>query len=508
MPLSTAGESIARPSRRSKLSRCSLSWSSEAYADAVGEYLWKLPEFGMRASEVLVIHTDTKGEITKGDLEKARAAARDIDDPDSGVKAIVSVLMLREGWDVRNVTVVLGLRPFTAKSEILPEQVVGRGLRLIRDIGADRTQTLEVLGTKPLLDGLRGQLEMEGVGVAVMGEGPPPPVTVAPDLNKLAFDICTPITKPRLTREYRRLGELDVHSLRAIYEADVLEEELRIHLSMEFGTLGVGVHEKDVDFADLPIVQDLLSAIAKKVIARASLDGSFFAQVVQMIKEYVGSRCFGQRIDLDDKKVRQHLRRPDLQDGIVRYLATEIGRLAPSGRKSGSKAEHKLASTRPFQWRRNLPLIVAKKTVFNLVATYNNYEKAFAKFLDEAPDVRRFAALGTTSQGESNSQFRVDYLKLNGAIGFYFPDWVVVQEAPAADVNWIIETKGRVWEGTELKDEAIADWCLRVSGLTGDDWQYRRINQVDFERRQPTTLEEAVWEDALEIRADLELVDG
>jgi len=480
-----------------------------AYADAVGEYLWKTPEFGMSASEVLVIHTDTQGEITKGDLEKARAAARDIDNPDSGVKAIVSVLMLREGWDVRNVTVVLGLRPFTAKSEILPEQVVGRGLRLIRDVGAERTQTLEVLGTKPLLDALRGQLEMEGVGVAVMGDGPPPPVTVAPDPNKLAFDICTPITKPRLTREYRKLDELDVQSLRAICDAEVLEEDLCIHLSMEFGTLGVGVHEKDVDFADLPIVQYLLSAIARKVIARASLDGSSFAQVVQIVKEYVGSRCFGQRIDLDNEKVRQHLRRPDLQDGIVRYLATEIGRLTLQRTDiEFEKAEHKLSSTRPFQWRRNLPLIVAKKTVFNLVATYNNYEKAFAKFLDEAPDVRRFAALGTTSQGESNSQFRVDYLKLNGAIGFYFPDWVVVQEAPGAEVNWIIETKGRVWEGTELKDEAIADWCLRVSGLTGDDWRYRRINQVDFERRQPVTLEEAVWEDTLEIRADLELGDG
>ena len=68
------------------------------------------------------------GEITKKDLDKAREAARDIDKPENKIKAIVSVMMLREGWDVRNVTVVLGLRPFTAKAEILPEQVIGRGL--------------------------------------------------------------------------------------------------------------------------------------------------------------------------------------------------------------------------------------------------------------------------------------------------------------------------------------------------------------------------------------------
>jgi type III restriction enzyme len=72
------------------------------YADALGEYLWKTKEFGFKESEVLVIHTDTKGEVTKNDLDIARVAARDIDT--NKVKAIVSVMMLREGWDVRNVT--------------------------------------------------------------------------------------------------------------------------------------------------------------------------------------------------------------------------------------------------------------------------------------------------------------------------------------------------------------------------------------------------------------------
>ena len=141
------------------------------YADALGEYLWKTKEFGFKESEVLVIHTDSEGEITKGDLEKAREAARDIDKPENKIKAIVSVMMLREGWDVKNVTVVLGLRPFTAKAEILPEQVIGRGLRLMPHVSPDRTQTLEVLGTRNLLNVLRTQLEAEGVGVTTTSGG-------------------------------------------------------------------------------------------------------------------------------------------------------------------------------------------------------------------------------------------------------------------------------------------------------------------------------------------------
>lgn len=87
------------------------------YADAVGRWLVSTKETGLKEREVLVIHTDKEGEITKKDLEVARGAARDIDLPESRIKVVVSVLMLRQGWDVRNVTVVLGLRPFTLEGQ-------------------------------------------------------------------------------------------------------------------------------------------------------------------------------------------------------------------------------------------------------------------------------------------------------------------------------------------------------------------------------------------------------
>ena len=44
-----------------------------AYADAIGEYLWKTKEFGFKEAEVLVIHTDSAGEITKKDTSRRRA---------------------------------------------------------------------------------------------------------------------------------------------------------------------------------------------------------------------------------------------------------------------------------------------------------------------------------------------------------------------------------------------------------------------------------------------------
>jgi type III restriction enzyme len=461
------------------------------HADALAEYLWKTKEFGFKQSEVLVIHTDTKGEITKGDLDAARDAAREIDQPDSPVKAIVSVMMLREGWDVKNVTVVLGLRPFTARAEILPEQVIGRGLRLMPlEIGPDRTQTLEVLGTRNLLDVLRTQLEADGVGVTTTKVGPPMPIIIQPVQERSAYDIGIPITKPSLTHDIRRLSGLVIPSLEPIYEQEDLSEVFRVTLKLEFATTGTPIHDVDIADASVSTPQDLIGSITNKVIDRAKLPNRF-AELYPAVRDYVCTRCFGREVDLENAVVRSRLASLAIREGIAKYLARKIAELTIERRTiEFERADYHLSLTTPFSWRRDLkpqPL-VAKKTIFNYVATYNGFERRFAEFLDQASDVQSFAALGTTEQGESGSQFRVDYLKPTGAIGFYHPDWVVVQKTKVGKVHWIIETKGRVWEGTEAKDEAIRQWCTHISEETGFMWRFTRVNQFEFDARRAGTL--------------------
>jgi len=459
------------------------------YADALGEYLWKTKEFGFKEAEVLVIHTDSAGEITMADLEKARMAARDIDKPENKTKAIVSVMMLREGWDVKNVTVVLGLRPFTAKAEILPEQVIGRGLRLIPHVSPDRTQTLEVLGTRNLLNVLRTQLEAEGVGVTTTKTDPPRPIIIEPVQERLVYDIAIPITKPRLVHDIRKLSDLDVTVFKPVFEQEELAEVYRVRLKLEFATTETEVHQAEIGAGELPPPQALLGSITNKVIGRAKLPNRF-AELYPAVRDYVATRCFGRKIDLESDAICSHLSRLEIQEGIAKYLARKIAELTIDRRAiEFERADYRLSETNPFSWRRNLPPLVAKKTVFNYVATYNDFERHFAEFLDKkAADVVRFAALGTTEQGESGTQFRVDYLKPSGAIGFYHPDWVVVQKTKAGEVNWIIETKGRVWEGTTAKDEAIREWCERIAEATGTAWRYVRVDQTDFDARKPATV--------------------
>ncbi len=90
-------------------------------AEEVAELL-RSPSFagGRYAEHVLVVHSKKPDE----DLAKLQS----VEDDDSPVRIIVSVGMLKEGWDVKNVYVIASLR--SSVSEILTEQTLGRGLRL------------------------------------------------------------------------------------------------------------------------------------------------------------------------------------------------------------------------------------------------------------------------------------------------------------------------------------------------------------------------------------------
>jgi len=453
-----------------------------AYADTLAEEIRKAAN--LKKDEVLVIHTDIKGNLTKTDLDAARDAARDVDKPDSRIKIIVSVLMLREGWDVRNVTVILGLRPFTAKAEILPEQAVGRGLRLMNGISPDNRQTLEVIGTDAF-EGFVRQLEQEGVGIDTVGDSPPLPVKIYTVQEKSAYDIAIPITKLRYKHEYRKLDAIDPMSLPPIYKTEDLVTELAIAIEMEFAMTGTTVHQT-VIIPEVPLLsQDFLRDITQRIERRLEMSGRF-AQLLGLVKNYIKYSCFGTEVNLDEEQIIRHLRDPMLQEGIAAYLSRQIAQLATEQREIEFEDAHfVLSKTLPFTWRRKH--IICKHTIFNECAVYNNLEERFAQFLDHATDVLRFSALA-----ESYTRFRVDYLNPHGAIKLYYPDFVAVQKVDDEIVDWILETKGREDENVEYKDAAIRAWCENITTQTGKQWRYLKVPQAMFDQFKGKQLMELV----------------
>src|SRR5213079_1014573 len=180
-------------------------------ADDVADWLrTQYPtEFG--EEKTMTIHTDSNGEVTKKDLEVARGLARRVDEELNPVNAIVSVLMLREGWDVQNVTVVVGLRPYTAKANILPEQAIGRGLRLMfRDLTADYTERVDIIGNRKFLEFVDDLEKLEDLKLDTfeLGKDPVRILTIMPLAERKEFDIGLPVLSPTLVRKKSLADEI------------------------------------------------------------------------------------------------------------------------------------------------------------------------------------------------------------------------------------------------------------------------------------------------------------
>jgi hypothetical protein len=47
-------------------------------------------------------------------------------------------------------------------------------------------------------------------------------------------------------------------------------------------------------------------------------------------------------------------------------------------------------------------------------------------------------------------------------------------------------------EGTKAKDEAIDDWCSRITEEIGQPWKYVRIDQILFDGLKPKSLLEVI----------------
>jgi len=264
------------------------------FADKIAESIAKLgSNYGIAEDEIMIIHTDNSGDVRKSDLESLRDEARDVDNPKNKIKVIVSVLMLREGWDVQNITIVLGLRAFD--SAILPEQAIGRGLRLMRDISPDRTQTLEVIGNENF-EKIVKQLELEGVGINTTATPPPLPVTIAPEKKRLQYDIEIPSTDFSYTRAYKNLRGIDEKNFPSLFTTDKLNEERKTLLKMEVMNLGIEVHQAEIKSEFLELGRDMAAYIVTQVMKKAGLTDCF-QFVYPICEDYILNKCFEVKID-------------------------------------------------------------------------------------------------------------------------------------------------------------------------------------------------------------------
>ena len=136
-----------------------------------------------------------------------------------------------------------------------------------------------------------------------------------------------------------------------------------------------------------------------------------------------------------------------------------------------------LSQTEAYPFSR--PAFTAQKTIFNLVAADNEFERDFALFLEESADVESFAKLPPTSR----LPFSIEYTDNATNLRYYEPDFVAVL---LGGEHWLIETKGREDLDVAHKDRAARIWCENATLLSGTTWRYVKVPQTEFLKLQPT----------------------
>ena len=456
-------------------------------ADGVGAWLRvKYPE-EFAGEKLLVIHTDTAGEVSKADLDDAREAARQVDREESPINCIVSVLMLREGWDVRSVTVIVGLRPYSSKANILPEQTIGRGLRLMYpEVAGGYIERVDVIGNPAFIEFV-AQLEREEelqLETFEVGKDKLNILTIMADLKKMDKDIALPVLSPVLTRKKslaEEIAALDVARFDCSplpRQADDVQAKKFRYEGRDILTLQKLI-EREYTIPEPQTPEEVIGYYAQRIAQDVKLPAQF-AALVPKVREFLETKAFGERVDLSDPIILKAIGSNVAQYVTVKEFGKALrGKIVAQQEPQLLHKGRPLSETPPFPYARST--VKAETTVFNRVACANEFERRFAEFLKAAPDVARFAKL------PEQFGFAIDYMDAAVNMRHYEPDWVVVT---ADGRHWIAETKGREDIDVKHKDHAARIWCENATKLTGVPWAYVKVPQLEYDRLQPTEFAE------------------
>ena len=468
--------------------------------DEVGEHLRKIcPE--LEGDAVLVIHTKNNGEISeaasgknKDELELLRKQSNEIDSWKSPCKAIVSVLMLKEGWDVRNVTTIVGLRAYAAKSNILPEQTLGRGLRRMY-FGSEQREHVSVMGTPAFMDFVES-IQSEGVTFehAPMGEGTKRQDSLIVEVdteneNKNLDDLDIPL--PKLTRRFQRdfkdLDSLDPAALgnKRLPVKPFTPEETR---EIVFKTmLDAEIHHTiTLDGAGPADYRSVVAFFARQLLKDLRLVGGYdvlYGKVKTFMREHLFTPS---PVDLEDAVILRNLSEPEAGKILYDSFKTAINALTISDTGTTRIEDWiRLRQTRPFRTEHR-PFLAAKKSIFTKIvgeAHSGGFELSFAAFLEAAPDVqahtKNYLAVG----------FKLDYVKADGDLSTYTPDFIV---RDTGGTVWIIETKGREELDLPQKMARLKQWCDDATAASAGEgavtYRFLYVDQKGFEQHPPKTL--------------------
>lgn len=464
--------------------------------DDVAEFLEK--NYAQLKGAVLTIHTNKSGEISETatgkkekELQELRKKANEIDSLESPYKVIVSVLMLKEGWDVKNVTTIVGLRPYGADSKILPEQTLGRGLRRMF-FGQDIEEYVSIVGTPAFMEFVES-IKAEGVELEKRrmdrNGSPITPTVIEIDhqnakKNLESLDIELPVLTPRIQREYKNLNLLQVANFKneKIPIREFSEQEKKEIIFKE--VIDDKIHHTTVLNSSIePNYQSVIGFFAQRIMKELRLFGCYDI-LFGKVKEFVSAHLFSESIELNDVNILRNLSEPEVVKTIIETFKKEINDLTVQDAGNAEIKNYlKVSSARPFVVT-DKKYLLPKKSVFNKIVGDSDFELEFAEFLEGAEDVLAFA------KNYFEIHFKIDYKNASGAISSYYPDFFVKTDY---ETIYIIETKGREDLDDLEKIKRLEQWC-QDAGERQKKTVYKMlyVKQEQWEKYRPKNFAELI----------------
>jgi type III restriction enzyme len=394
--------------------------------------------------------------------------------PGEGIQNVISVGMLSEGWDAKTVTHVMGLRAFS--SQLLCEQVVGRGLRRTSYDVDEKTKLFKA-----------EYVNIFGVPFTFMPhesqeDGPPPPppppkTRIEPLVEKNEFEISWP-NVIRIDHVYNRMLRLDIETMPRLelsaFDTPKIAElapvvdgkpDLSKISEIDLEELGRRFRMQKIVFETSLELYDLMRTTWKG--NRETL----FAQLIPLVEKFIVSNklaisppLFG----LDE--IRKRILITLNMSKVVQHVWEQIRFENTESIQPVFDTEKPIRSTGDMQaWYTARPCERTKRSHINFCVYDSGWENTESFELDRNPNVDAWVK-------NDHLGFEIIYI-FKGVVKKYRPDFIVKLKSGE---HLILETKGQPSEKDKAKRGFLDEWVRAVNQHGGfGKWRAERSEHPD-----------------------------
>ncbi len=391
------------------------------------------------------------------DLRKKVDTVGKVGEPGEQIQNVISVGMLSEGWDAKTVTHIMGLRAFS--SQLLCEQVVGRGLRRTSyDVSADglfEAEYVNIFGVPFTF------LPHEDTGGGEIPPPPPPKTKVESVKEKAEHEISFPnilridhIYKPQLTLDLTKVKPLELDPHESITEAELAA--IVAGKPNPAALTEIDLKEIGDKFRLQSIVFRIASTIynsEKKPDWKGSKE-TFLIQLISIIEKFIYSEKIRIKNPLfNQDEVRKRILIMLNMNKVIQHIWNEIRAVNTSQLTPVFDKEHPIRSTADVRtWWTSRPCENFANSHINFVVVDSKMEYLEARTINDCDVVESFVK-------NDHLGFAIIY-NFQGVVSRYFPDFII--KLKTGD-HLIIETKGQERDKEKTKRAFLDEWSKAVN---------------------------------------------